>query len=278
METGKKIVFLDIDGTLTMPGHIVPPESAREAVLRARENGHKVFLCSGRSRVLLRPLLKYGFDGYIGSAGGYICVGDEVIFDCPMEKSLSEEVMSVLKENGIYMTLECLDETYTDPCFVSYLKEHPGELDNSEILRWVEKRDSTLGIRPMEEYGGEPIYKIVIVVPAPENLEAAEKVLGDRFSLRIQNPEKGRMMNGELINRRFDKGRALIRVCEREGIPIKDSVAVGDSANDREMLETAGLSVCMENGSDDMKRLADMICPAVWDDGLYRAFEEIGLL
>ena len=84
--------------------------------------------------------------------------------------------------------------------------------------------------------------------------------------------------NGELINRKFDKGRALIRVCEREGIPLKDSVAFGDSANDREMLETAGLSVCMENGSDDMKRIADMICPAVWDDGLYRAFEEIGLL
>ena len=44
-----KIIFLDIDGTLTQPGCNVPPESAMVAVRKARQNGHKVLLCSGRN-------------------------------------------------------------------------------------------------------------------------------------------------------------------------------------------------------------------------------------
>ena len=278
MINSRKIVFLDIDGTLTLPGRIEPPESALRAIEDARRNGNLIFICTGRSKVLLDPLLRFGFDGYIGSAGGYICVGDRVIYDCPMNKEQSERSMNILKENGIFRTIECLDSTYTDPEFVSYLKAHPDEPDNSELLRWVEGRDSTLGILPISCYDGAPVYKIVIVVPSPEDLIIPKKLLGDEFSFRIQNPEKGRMMNGELINREFDKGRALKKVCEYLEIPLCDSIAFGDSANDREMLKAAGLSVCMGNGSDEMKKISDRVCAAIEDDGLARAFEELGLI
>ena len=70
-----KLIFLDIDGTLTEPGKNVPPASAVEAVRKARDNGHKVVLCSGRNYGMLSPLLRYGFDGLVGSAGGYIEYG-----------------------------------------------------------------------------------------------------------------------------------------------------------------------------------------------------------
>ena len=62
---GKKLIFLDIDGTLTEPGKNVPPDSALEAIRRAQANGHKAVLCSGRNYGMLSPLLKYGFDGVI---------------------------------------------------------------------------------------------------------------------------------------------------------------------------------------------------------------------
>lgn len=273
----RKIVFLDIDGTLTLPGRIEPPPSALRAIEAARRNGHLVFICTGRSKVLLEPLLRFGFDGYIGSAGGYICVGEQVIYDCPMTREQSSRAMRILKENGIYQTIECLDATYTDPDFVTYLKAHADELDNSEILRWVEGRDSTLGILPADMYDQAPVYKIVIVVPGPDDLIIPKKLLGKEFSFRIQNPEKGRMMNGELINRQFDKGRAVKKVCEHLGIPLRDSIAFGDSANDREMLMAAGLSVCMGNGSSEMKKISDMVCPPIEEDGLERAFTELGL-
>ena len=75
----QKLIFLDIDGTLTEPGKNVPPPSAVEAVRRAREKGHKVVLCSGRNYGMLYPVLQYGFDGLISSAGGYIEYGGEVV-------------------------------------------------------------------------------------------------------------------------------------------------------------------------------------------------------
>ena len=82
----KKLIFLDIDGTLTEPGKNIPPESAVEAVEMARRAGHKVFLCTGRNYGMLKPLLKYGFDGLIASSGGYIEVEKKVIYDHPMTK------------------------------------------------------------------------------------------------------------------------------------------------------------------------------------------------
>ena len=72
----RKLIFLDIDGTLTSPGCNVPPDSALEAVHAARAAGHKVFLCTGRNPDMLRPVLSYGFDGAVATGGGYVFCGD----------------------------------------------------------------------------------------------------------------------------------------------------------------------------------------------------------
>lgn len=59
----KRIIFLDIDGTLTVAGSNVPPKSALQAIQAAQDKGHQVFLCTGRNYDMLKPLLAYGFDG-----------------------------------------------------------------------------------------------------------------------------------------------------------------------------------------------------------------------
>ena len=91
----RKIIFLDIDGTLTEPGSNEPPDSAVKAVRKAREGGHYVFLCTGRNYDMLMPLLKYGFDGVVASSGGYIRCGEEVIYDCPMTEVQKQRAMAV---------------------------------------------------------------------------------------------------------------------------------------------------------------------------------------
>ena len=42
--------------------------------------------------------------------------------------------------------------------------------------------------------------------------------------------------------------------------------------NDKEMLETVDLGICMANGNEQMKQLADDVCPAVTEDGIQKAF------
>ena len=119
----RKLIFLDIDGTLTEPGKNEPPVSALEAVRRARANGHRVVLASGRSYGMLSPLLLYGFDGLVGSAGGYIMYGEEVVYDCPMTPAQQRLVLDVFQRNGVFRTVESRDNSYTDEAFKDFLRE-----------------------------------------------------------------------------------------------------------------------------------------------------------
>lgn len=274
----RKIIFLDIDGTLTVAGTNVPPESAVRAVQEARDKGHLVFLCTGRNYDMLSPLLSYGFDGVIASAGGYICYNSQVIYDCPMTQEQQKLVLGTLQKNSIFRTVECLDGTYADDGFSEFLGEYAGKGDNSELLRWRRQLEEELGIRSMKEYAGQPIYKVIVMSPDAKRIKQAAKELEKDFFFCIQDENIYGIVNGEVINRQFNKGKALLRVCEYLHIPVEDTIAFGDSMNDKEMMETAGYSVCMENGSDTLKKLADAVCPRVEQDGLYHGFSSLGLL
>jgi hypothetical protein len=273
-----KIIFLDIDGTLTQPGCNEPPDSAVEAINSARSAGNYVFICTGRNYDMMRPLLKYDFDGVIASSGGYVECQGKVIYDCPMTESQRKTSLQVLKDNGVFRTLECMDGSYTDEEFKEFLQKNSTSNGNSELLRWRRQIEESLNILPMTEYKDQPVYKITIMSPTLEQLEEPQKVLSEDFDFCIHGADEYGIVNGEVVNKKFDKGRAVKRVCEYLDIPLTDSIAFGDSMNDKEMLEMAGLSVCMENGSDELKKLADDICPSVGDDGISKAFKKYNLI
>lgn len=274
----RKIVFLDIDGTLTEGGSNTPPISAQKAVKEAQKKGHLVYLCTGRNYDMLSPLLAYGFDGVVGSAGGYIKSGEQVIYDCPMTRELQDKTLEVLRRNRIFCTVECREGSYTDDGFKEFLAEKGRADGNSELLRWWKHIEETLNIRSIQEYQGEPVYKIVLMCERREQLEEPQRVLQEYFNFCIHDMDDRGIVNGELINRKFDKGRGIERVCSFLGIDLKDTIAFGDSMNDLEMIKTAGVGICMENGSEKLKKLADEICPAVTADGLWKAFEKHGLI
>ena len=112
-----------------------------------------------------------------------------------------------------------------------------------------------------------------------EQLQPARDLLEKDFQFVIQeisDPDHP-CLNGELINRAFDKGRGVLRVCEHLGVPVEDTIGFGDSMNDVEMIRTVGTSVCMANGSKALQAESDIICPAVTEDGLAKAFADLGL-
>lgn len=268
----RKLIFLDIDGTLTLPGSEIVPDSALHAIREAQKQGHRVFLCTGRNCEMIRPLLQYGFDGVIGSSGGYITCGNEVIYDCPIEEEKKRLAMEVLQKNGIYRTIECKNGSYTDESFKEFLRQNASEKSNSELLRWREQIEQSLHIRPMKEYEGQPAYKMIFVCERMEQLLEPKQVLEPDFKFCVQDVDASGFINGELINRAFDKGQAVKRVCAYYGVSLDHTVGFGDSMNDWEMLETVNLGICMANGSEQLKKLADDICPPVEEDGIYKAF------
>lgn len=269
----RKIIFLDVDGTLTTLGSNTPPKTAIRAISLARRNGHLIYLSSGRNYGMLQELLQYRFDGVICSAGGYIRCGEEVIFDCPLEDGVRARAMKILEEYGVFFTLECLEKAYSQEELTRILAEDAGGSQNSELLRWREAVKKDKGILPVTEYQGEPVYKIVVMSSSREKLLEAYELLKDDFELCLQDHfSQGAFVNAELISRKFNKGTAIEKVCHRLEIPLENSIAFGDSMNDKEMLETAGIGVCMEDGCDELKKIADGICPSANADGIYRSF------
>ena len=273
----EKLLFLDIDGTLTEPGYNTPPESALKAIKTAQKNRHKVFLCSGRNPAMLKPILKYGFDGYVASAGGYVVCDGNVVFDRPMKPEIFRLAMDCFERNHVFRTVECLDGTYGDNGLEDLL-EGADEFSNSELLRFRRQLSETLDIRPMSEYNGAPVYKIVFMCTEARQLDEPMKLLKDYFVFCVQNLEAVGCLNGEIFGLDFNKGTGIKKLCEFLGKDISETIGFGDSMNDKEMFETVAYSVCMANGHPVMKEMADYICPAVSDDGLYKAFEKLGLI
>ena len=271
-----KLIFLDIDGTLTSPGSNEPPESALEAIRAAQKAGHKVFLCSGRNYDMLKPLLRFDFDGAVASGGGYVFAGDKVLYDCPMTEEQKDKALRLFAEGGVLRTIEAKDASWCDEGMGEFLQQSSG--GNSELLRWREALEKDLGIRPMKEYDGRPIYKVVFMCARPEQLEPAIRELEGEFYFLVQDLAGANCLNGELINRQFDKGSGIRRVCEALGYALEDTIGFGDSMNDLEMIQTVGMSVCMANGSPNLKKQSDLVCPAVEEDGLAWAFRELGLV
>ena len=272
-----KLIFLDIDGTLTSPGSNVPPDSALAAIREARENGHKVFLCTGRNHAMLSPLLDYGcFDGAVASGGGYVFCGENVLYDCPMSEQQKDTALRLFKEQGVFRTIEARDAAYCDEGLADFLNEASG--GNSELVRWRKALEKDLGIRPMREYDGRPLYKVIFMCSSVDQLAPAIEALEKEFYFLVQDVAAANCINGELINRKFDKGLGIRRMAEALDFPIEDTVGFGDSMNDLEMIETVGTSVCMANGSPQLKRKSDLVCPAVEEDGLAWGFRELGLV
>ena len=278
----RKLIFLDIDGTLTMPGSNEPPQSALDAIRAAQKKGNLVFLCSGRNPGMLAPLLKYGFDGFISCAGGYVTVGEELIYDMPMTPEEAKTAVEKLHSTGVFCTVECRDGAFGDSDIGEFIESSIGSdsKGNSEIERWRKALASSLHIRPISEYDGTPAYKVVIMCLHPEQLIPAKEVLEDKYNFVVQEitDPAHRCINGELINRKYDKGRAILRVCEHLGVPVSDTYGFGDSMNDLEMIETVGTSVCMANGAKALKKISDVVCPSVEEDGLAKAFEQLELV
>lgn len=278
----RKLIFLDIDGTLLPPGEMVVPDSALEAVRRARAAGHQVFLCTGRNYRMTAPLLEAGFDGYVCSAGGYVVCGDEVLVDLPLPPRQVQDLCRVLEQNGVECTLEARDDTFGGQQMLrrfDALLNRPGHVLNSEAERWRRAMQQGMTLRPLSDYQGQPIYKVVYIAPDQASLAEARRLYEHRFFF-CESPvdEAVPMVNGELIDRRFSKGEGIRAICRHLGRSLSDTIGFGDSDNDLAMAEVVGISVCMANGSESLKQRCQRICPAVTQDGIAREFAALGLL
>jgi len=274
----RKLIFLDIDGTL-VAALTTPTPKVRRAIRQARAKGHLVFLCTGRNLPIIGPdILEIGFDGVIASAGGYVSVGDQVLFDSLLPEELVQECLTVFHNQGMFCRIETTEGIYTDPQMEALLRSASPDPSNSELIRMQKEIESGIHIQKYENYPRNGAYKLCFTSTDLDSVREARKLLSDRFDF-VVHPYGGSTScyNGEIIPKGIDKGRGIELVCCHFGADPKDAIAFGDSMNDAAMLERAGLSVAMGNACDELKALADVVCEDVAHDGVYQEFCRMGL-
>ena len=277
----KKIIFMDVDGTLVNDNGVMP-ESAKVAIRQARKNGHLVFICTGRSKAELFPeILEVGFDGIIGAAGGYIEAGSEVILHEVVKKEDVQHVVEFFNKHGIDFYLESNGGLFAS----RNCKKHIGSIieklltENPEAKEEVEK-----GIQPFhdslivgEDLIREDINKISFLgSDVPINIISKE--FTSKFTVIPSTVPIFGKNSGELSVPGIHKATAIEKLLEYLKIAKEDTFAYGDGLNDLEMLEYVQYGIAMGNSKEAVKKAADDITDAHNDDGIYNSFKKYALI
>ena len=162
----------------------------------------------------------------------------------------------------------------------SFIHQKNGAPLNSEAERWRKAMEEGMSILPLSDYKGEPLYKIVFIADHESDLAEAKRLYADQFVFcesKLDSLTDG-FVNGELINRKFNKGTGIKAICDYLGCTLADTIGFGDSDNDLQMTDVAGISVCMANGSETLKKRCDRIAPSVYEDGIAKEFKALGLI
>lgn len=272
-----KYVFLDIDGTLVGYDSKIP-DSALNALQAAQANGHKIIIASGRSYGMIYPeLLKaLDYDGIITSGGSCVMVDGKVIFESLIEGEDLAFIIDYFRANGINYLLLSKDNLYAEPVFNNEVI--PGMIANGYSKELVD-----------QAYGWNTEVEDVRLVKGGQKLAYfTSPFLPDRISRDLDGrfyvvdfsigKVKQNTYFGEMNNAGITKASGIDEYLAYVGGSLEDTIAIGDSANDLEMLEHAHIAVVMGNGTDSAKAAADFVTTDVDKDGIYNAFLKLGLI
>lgn len=118
--------------------------------------------------------------------------------------------------------------------------------------------------------------KFVCVVDDPHGVETCERAMHGALD-GVARVKRSLPPFVEITDPQAGKGNALRRLCERLGVDLRDSVAVGDAPNDADMLAVAGYAVAVEGAPDELLRVADAVCGPPADAGVAQVLERLGL-
>ncbi len=278
----RRIVFLDIDGTLINDRQELP-DSARAAVVAAREIGHLVFLSSGRSTPEIYPwLLDVGFDGVVGGGGSFAEVGGVKLFEHVIAEDDVAELSDFFDRSGVDYVWQSSQGIYPSAGFVDRFRQL-ARISTSGDVHAERSPDWSQLIEIMKRPSGgtnRVVGKGTFVAPVDASIGFADvqRKFGGRFHIVPGSLDVLGVDNGELMIIGVNKGTAAREVAKHLGIPFEHTIALGDSDNDIEMIRDCGVGVAMGNARASVTAVADWQTRDINDDGLAYAFEQLGLV
>lgn len=275
-----KIILLDVDGTLVDYENRLP-ESAVSAIHQARKNGHRVYICTGRSRAEVYPSIwDIGLDGMIGGNGSYVEDHGTVVMHQLITKEQCRHIVDWLHERKLEFYLESNNGLFASEHF-----EEQGE----PVIREYSRRKKAAGAEDMtvrkafpdmlfgQELYRDDVNKVSFI------LRSYQDHLDSIREFPDLNPGtwggRGEIaLFGDLGVKGITKAHAIDCLLKALGADRRDTIAFGDAKVDIPMLEYCNIGVAMGNGGEEIRAMADYITDDVERDGLFKAFRHLQLI
>lgn len=261
-----KMMAIDIDDTLITADKRVTPRT-RAALIAAAEKGVVITLATGRMhasacRIARQLELNVPIITYQGSMVKNL-IDQESIYERFVPYQASEYIFDYCEKNGYHLQGYYQDQLYA-------------RQDNEKIKAYAQLSDVSYHIKPdFHRLIQLPMTKLLIY-EEPEVLDriASElaPMLGDEVHVTKSKP-----VYLEFTHPQGTKGQALSFLANRYNCSMQEVIAFGDSWNDTDMLEMAGLGVAMENAVPSLKEAADYITLSNENDGIAHVIEQFVL-
>ncbi len=248
----KCAVFLDIDGTL-IGDSLQIPERNRQAIAAARKMGHMVFINTGRSMGNIPEELceQLEVDGFVSGSGSLITLDGKIIYNNCFSSELVERVYEYFYIRSEYWAI------------------FEGERDIYILLGDSERRDDHRNVlEKKDDYlkmSGDIIQVVAVGDDTPEEFIGLFKDEIDIFQFDSYV---------DLVVKGCNKATGIEKVLESTGIKKENTIAIGDSINDFDMVGFAGIGVAMANSQQCLLDIADYVTDSNKNCGVAKAIEK----
>lgn len=262
----KYIVFFDIDGTLLTEDTYEVPESTKEALRLARENGHYVMVNTGRTYVAIDHMIKeLNFDGYVCGCGTNLYFQGKELLKSELSNQFCKELVEDLYKYKIDGILEGSKNLY-------YRKERLHKHVN-DIFESHQVRDN--GDHYVSDWDDENIVfdKLALWYVEDSDFQSFKDKYKDKFDFIHRDVDFY-----ELVPTGFSKATGMEFMINHLNMEHKYTIAIGDSSNDLAMLKYAHTSIAMGNATDKVKEESTFVTTDIHEDGIYNALKKAGLI
>ena len=277
-----KIIFLDVDGTIVdYDNHI--PDSAREAIRKARENGHLVYVCTGRSKAEMPDeIWNIGFDGMIGGNGSYVEHKGQILLHQLIPYETAKRAVDWLEARGLEFYLESNNGLFASRNFREVarptLRTYAlGKGASEDQVLHMEAEDALHGLIYDGDLYRDDLNKISFILHSyQDHLDSKEAF--PELKAGTWGGRGEEVLFGDLGVKDINKAYAVDLILDHLDADRANTIAVGDAKVDIPMLQACQIGVAMGNGGPEILAVADLITDDVGQDGLYKAFEKLNLL